>query len=212
MRRPHGAGILVAGALLMSLACGGNSPSNSTSPVGPSGQSVPDSVNATFSTQAASRVSVCHIDSDTSPISWLVLSVATAGVPQHLAHGDFVIDANHPCPPRPHLTLSGNPVFHVICDPPDSCPTTGGGGESETLHQFTLTNDGNAPTGTIQNTISGLTADFNNFFDFGGVLSFSHPALTPGASSSFGVRFHTDLICGVSAMAQLTACAGAVSA
>ncbi len=65
--------------------------------------------NGTASADPLPTVTICHkTDSPTNP--WVQITVSYNSVPDHLAHGDFLVDPRHPCPPPPC------PVNDVIVD------------------------------------------------------------------------------------------------
>jgi hypothetical protein len=44
------------------------------------------------------KVAVCH-RTHSKKHPWVKISISTHALKAHLRHGDFVVDANHPCPP-----------------------------------------------------------------------------------------------------------------
>ena len=58
------------------------------------------STNAASSSQYQYKVAVCHkTHAHAASHQWVKISVGAPAVKAHLKHGDFVIDATHPCPP-----------------------------------------------------------------------------------------------------------------
>ena len=48
--------------------------------------------------QYPKKVTVCH-RTHSKKHRWVKIRISTRALKAHLKHGDFVVDANHPCPP-----------------------------------------------------------------------------------------------------------------
>jgi hypothetical protein len=78
-----GVATIVAGAALASAALAGLGALN----LGPAAAS-----------QYPKKVTVCH-RTHSKKHPWVKIRISTRALKAHLRHGDFVVDANHPCPP-----------------------------------------------------------------------------------------------------------------
>jgi hypothetical protein len=78
-----GLATLVTGAALASAAVAGLSALN----LGPAAAS-----------QYPKKVTVCH-RTHSKKHQWVKIRISTRALKAHLRHGDFVVDASHPCPP-----------------------------------------------------------------------------------------------------------------
>lgn len=57
------------------------------------------------------KVTVCH-RTHSKKHPWVKIRISTHALRAHLRHGDFVVDANHPCPPPNALSAKKNHDKH----------------------------------------------------------------------------------------------------
>lgn len=68
------------------------------------------------------KIAVCHLAGSDH---WIQIEVSENAWPAHEAHGDFIIDADHPCPPAEPPPIDPPPIDPPPIDPPPVNPPNG---------------------------------------------------------------------------------------
>ena len=62
------------------------------------------SLGPAAASQYPKKVTVCH-RTHSKKHPWVKISISAPALKAHLRHGDFVVDANHPCPPNTPVSI-----------------------------------------------------------------------------------------------------------
>jgi hypothetical protein len=62
------------------------------------------SLGPAAASQYPKKVTVCH-RTHSKKHPWVKISISTHALKAHLRHGDFVVDATHPCPPNVPVSI-----------------------------------------------------------------------------------------------------------